>query len=440
MALTKTVDGNALGPEQFAYVGDQSDISTWHLPIDKDHIGSALKMFGHETHVPGEKKSAVARKIAAKGREAGLDTKDFESKYCGGEHADFGGGWIEIFRAGNYGEKGNYTEGDLDRIVANYDPAAHEAPACIGHPEANLPAYGWVQALKRDGNLLKAKFSDVDPAFEAMVVARRFPKRSAAFYLNADGRAEGLRHVGFLGAQPPEVKGLANIKFSDGGRSFAEIDQEDTVAEKSVKDQIKEFFTEMFGQRAEPAVKTFTEDDVKRIAAEAFGTANATAQQEVTALKTQLATLQAKFSERESSIANTETRQRATDAMNKLKAAGKWVPAFDAMGMGLVFDELAKITATVEFGEAGTDGKKPQITPLAALVVFLEGLPKIVPGGTVFTGHSAGGRTSSSDPLTAAAKARQVERKITFGEALAQVASEHPELTAYPGGARAGAA
>jgi hypothetical protein len=50
--LTKTVDNKPLTADQFAYVGDPKDISTWHLPIDKDHIESALKMFGHEKHVP----------------------------------------------------------------------------------------------------------------------------------------------------------------------------------------------------------------------------------------------------------------------------------------------------------------------------------------------------------------------------------------------------
>ena len=37
--------------------------------------------------------------------------------------------WIEIFRAGDYGEKGNFTPTVLDAIVSKYDPSFHEAPA-----------------------------------------------------------------------------------------------------------------------------------------------------------------------------------------------------------------------------------------------------------------------------------------------------------------------
>jgi hypothetical protein len=38
------------------------------------------------------------------------------------------GQWMEVFRAGDYGAKGKFSAADLDKIVANYDPAKHEAP------------------------------------------------------------------------------------------------------------------------------------------------------------------------------------------------------------------------------------------------------------------------------------------------------------------------
>lgn len=71
--LTKIVDGKPLPKEKFAYVGDESDISTWHLPIDDDHVESAVKMFAHEAHVPEGEKAAVARKTAAKAKKKGVD-------------------------------------------------------------------------------------------------------------------------------------------------------------------------------------------------------------------------------------------------------------------------------------------------------------------------------------------------------------------------------
>jgi hypothetical protein len=358
--------------------------------------------------------------------------------------ADFGNGWVEIFRTGSYGDKGTFSQEDLDRVIANYDPEGsegHEAPACVGHPKDNLPAYGWASRLMRNGNTLLAKFKEVDPAFEAAVKAGRYKKRSAAFYLDDKGRITNLRHVAFLGAQPPEVKGLKNLNFDDGDRRFTAVDfgEEETVDDKKpVKDQIKEFFAEMFGAPAQP--KTFSEDDVKRIAAEAVTAATKPLQDQVSALQTDLTAQTAKFSERESRAALTETQQRALDAINGLKSKGRWVPAFDKAGLPLVFDELAKVTTTIEFGEAGQDGKKPQVAPLQVFTSFMESLPKIVPSGAVFSGASQAPTSVNpkDDPLTAAARARQKEKNITFSEALDQVVTERPELV-NAGSAAAGA-
>ena len=123
--------------------------------------------------------------------------------------------WVEIFRAGKHtdslGRTREFTAADLDRMVAGYDPAKHEAPAVVGHPKDNGPAYGWVEGMKRAGGLLLAKFKQVAPEFEEMVRDGRFKKRSVSLY--PDGT---LRHVGFLGAQPPAVKGLKDVSFAAG--------------------------------------------------------------------------------------------------------------------------------------------------------------------------------------------------------------------------------
>ena len=126
--------------------------------------------------------------------------------------------WIEVFQGGPQRDSSGKThDGDalIDKAVSTFDAAYHEPPAVIGHPKTDDPAFGLVSAVKaetRDGKkVLMARFRDVLPEFEDMVKTGRFPKRSAAFY--ADGR---LRHVGFLGAMPPAVKGLQNIRFASG--------------------------------------------------------------------------------------------------------------------------------------------------------------------------------------------------------------------------------
>jgi len=133
--------------------------------------------------------------------------------------ADFKGlsDWIEIFRGGKQVDsEGREHDGDtvIDRAVETFNTEKHEPSVVIGHPKDNAPAFAWVEdlktAVKGGVKVLLAKLKQVVPEFEEMVKQGLFKKRSASFY--PDGR---LRHVGFLGAAPPAVKGLADIKFGE---------------------------------------------------------------------------------------------------------------------------------------------------------------------------------------------------------------------------------
>ena len=158
---------------------------------------------------------------------------------------DFAGfdDWVEIFKGGKQVDSsGREHDGDslVDTAVSRFNAAEHEPPIVVGHPATDAPAYGWVHALRKiakDGrNVLEAKFTQVHEGFSDMVRDGRFKKRSAAFY--PDG---SLRHVGWLGAQPPAVKGLGNVAFSDGEAvtfEFSSPSQEerDKMPEKSFMD------------------------------------------------------------------------------------------------------------------------------------------------------------------------------------------------------------
>lgn len=160
--------------------------------------------------------------------------------------------WIEVFRAGTHtamnGTTKTWTLEDLDHAVAAYDPAQHEAPLVVGHPKDNDPAYGWVEAAKREGDRLLVKSKQVDPAFQEMVKAGRFKKRSISFY--ADGT---IRHIGFLGAQPPAVKGLKDCHFAQGdeGLTYEEATQGKL---RQVLETIREAIVLAFEE--EPAAET----------------------------------------------------------------------------------------------------------------------------------------------------------------------------------------
>ena len=121
---------------------------------------------------------------------------------------------FEILKTGKFtssnGVEKEFNLSDLEKIAADYNPSVSEAPIVIGHPKTNDPAYGWIDSLKVSGDKLIASAKQIVPEFLESLKNGLFKKRSVS--LTPDGY---LRHVGFLGAELPAVKGLADISFSD---------------------------------------------------------------------------------------------------------------------------------------------------------------------------------------------------------------------------------
>lgn len=140
---------------------------------------------------------------------------------------------IEIFKAGKHkdanGQVVEITKDDLVNISKEYDIKQHEAPVVIGHPQADAPAYAWVENLYTKDDSLYANFSQIDPEFKNLVNEGRYKKISASFYKPktmtnpSPNKHWYLRHVGFLGATPPAIKGLKQVSFSDGSAAFCDF-------------------------------------------------------------------------------------------------------------------------------------------------------------------------------------------------------------------------
>jgi cation transport regulator ChaB len=345
------------------------------LPEQGQEIWMAAFNSASEQYQGDEEKCFATAWAAVQNKFEKNDAGEWAPKKEGSSHADSTLPWIQVFRTGRHtdsaGVEKEWKEEDLEKIVSSYKPSDHEAPVVIGHPKDNAPAWGWVEGLKRDGQFLYAKFKDLVPEFVEMVKKGLFKKRSIAIYPDLT-----LRHIGFLGALPPAVKGLADIKFEENAVT---IEYGDEIKKKGgtkmgLRDILKSIFTKAIDDIPEDQLqvvspRTFTEAEVKereRLAMEKAGK---------------------DFSEKEKGIKDREAAVAAQEKEAKKKSlsdfcegllkAGKLTPAMSKQGMGMVsfLEAAAGIPAEVEFEEGG---QKKKQTALEFAKSFLEGLPKIV--------------------------------------------------------------
>ena len=303
--------------------------------------------------------------------------------------------WIEIFRAGDYGDRGDWPVESLRKVVRNFAPETWRPPAVLGHPEHDSPAFGWVRQLKEEGGRLLARFQDVHPALEALVSEGRYPNRSAAFYLNPQGNGPVLRHVGFLGAQPPEVKGLAAVGF--GEEAFVAFEPPSAASGPALRDpmrrtlstMMREFLAERFGGSNPPV---FTEQQVQERVAKAVGPL----EQKIAQLAAEFRQERQQTAERGRDLDARQNRSRVAAFIERQRAANRWVPAFDRAGLPHLLDHLAAFEGVIEFTEGE---RKREVRPYELLVNFLEQIPAMVPTRELAkAARKAGRRIAFTEP------------------------------------------
>ena len=332
-----------------------------------------------------------------------------------------------IFKTGIHrdseGRERTWTGADLDHIVASYDPALHEAPVVIGHPRENAPAYGWVKGLSREGGILFAD-ADLVPEFDEMVRKGLFKKRSISLY--EDGT---LRHIGFLGAVPPAIKGLPDIRFGEGEATTIEIITPDRDSKNEQGGRTMKFVEwirqlagkegvtlEDFPGERQVEVKVKVEEERKRLERE-FAEAGKAREDNLRAREEKMAAR-----EREARKAG------ITAFCEALAKEGKLTPAMMKVGMGMTnfLESIAAIETPIEFGEA--DGKSKQ-TPLEFMQAFLKGLPKAIEFGEVATPDKdpgGGGDKEKRDRLIGTYM--EQHPGAAYREAVLSVSKDNPEL------------
>ena len=331
---------------------------------------------------------------------------------------------IEIFRAGRHtddaGVAHHFSEADLDGMAASYSPALREAPLTVGHPKDNLPAYGWVKAVTRVAGALAITPHQVEPQFAEMVQAGRFKKRSASFYPphapnNPTPGKWYLRHVAFLGAQPPAIAGLKDIQFSEddagGAVSFSEsvsaepvITQEPDDMPKTLQEQLDEVNAQLAAEKT---------------AREKAETEAATHKKTATDAQAQAAS----FAEK----ARTDRTAGFVSFAQSQVQAGRLLPKDKDMAVATL-DALAD-AQPVEFAEGqGSDAVTRKVSPAQWLQDLIANAAPAVSFGEFAPGDGAktqpGAAKGKSDAeIDKAAKAYMRQHKVDYAEALSAVTS-----------------
>lgn len=136
---------------------------------------------------------------------------------------------FQIFKAGTHTSMGGvthtYTESDLALMAACYSPRLKQAPLVLGHPTNDQPTFGEVDGLFAKDGALYAQ-SAVSAQLVDLVRSRKYTTVSASFFppSHPNNPAPGayyLKHVGFLGAHPPAVKGMSPPAFSESSGCVA---------------------------------------------------------------------------------------------------------------------------------------------------------------------------------------------------------------------------
>lgn len=355
---------------------------------------------------------------------------------------------IEIFRAGthtdSHGATLSFSEGDLAATARAYDPAVSEAPIVVGHPKADAPAYGWISSLSAEGGRLFATPDQVDPSFAEMVRAGRYKKLSASLYspsspANPRPGTWYLRHVGFLGAQPPAIKGLAPVNFAAGdeeGTVTVEFSEEMSFISRLVGllRGVRDYITERDGaDKAEAALPSRTLDSLQEGAAIAMTNPEPVSEtsyseeepmdkNEMNEREAELARREQELARREAEFAERGRRAEAETFIGTAVTEGRLTPA---QSTGLA-DFMASLPAEGVFEFAEGDGKK-RTSPAAFMKEFISRLPKQVD----FSEKSAPSDADDPDeldPREAAARAVAFQERrraagivVTTTEAMAAV-------------------
>lgn len=363
---------------------------------------------------------------------------------------------VEVFRPGRFtpmqGAPITFSAADLAALAAAYDAEAAPAPAVVGHPRIDAPAYAWARAFAFDETRqrLTATLGDVAPEFAEAVAAGRYRKISLALFAPdaPNNPRPGVwypKHIGFLGAAAPAVSGLKPVAFAadDGALTFEFADADALKDVAGLFRNLREWMIEKFGvETADRVAPGWTigwiDDAAEREAREApLATPGfAAPRKERPMTRTPPADApadeaarqrEAAFAEREAALDARERAARHDDHVafaEKLIGEGRFLPVLKDRLVGLL-DGLAPVGGArfeVSFAEGGATKTEDAGATLRAI---LAALPPVVSFGAIEPGKAPGDGVAefampsgmSADPASAELHARALAWQAAHPEA-----------------------
>jgi hypothetical protein len=372
---------------------------------------------------------------------------------------------LEIFRPGTFvaenGQTYTFSEADVKASVAAYKADVFKAPLVVGHPKTDDPAYGWVAGLNfsEDSKKVLADPDQVDAEFAELVNDGRYPKISASFYppehpSNPVPGVYYLRHVGFLGAQAPAVKGLKTASFADEQGDvitidFSEGEQESRWALARLARNLRDWMIEKFdletADRVVPDWVAASAEDAER-AGRKLHTSFSEPEDKTVATpedknktadfaerENQLKTREQELAAREKQIADADAKRKREEVasfVEGLVKEGKVLPAEKTQVVSLLASlpddktiSFAEGEATVEKNPA--DVLRGLLEKLPARVDFSErGAPENSDSGVANFAAPAGYAVDSSqNELHAKINAYAKQHNVTYAQAAQAVGS-----------------
>jgi DNA-binding transcriptional MerR regulator len=290
---------------------------------------------------------------------------------------------VAILKKGKHllgsGKELDIADKELDDIVSSYDPKVHEAPVTKGHFD-NEDAKAWIAQLKRVGQYVIAKLSQIKEDFEKEVKEGRWKKRSVGLKWNEVKKRYELHHVAFLGAETPAVKGMPDPAFSAAftegidGEEFTWF-QYDVTETNDITPftSTAKITTDKSGDTdmTEQDVKKLIEDERKKFEAE-FSEKLQTAEKQAAELKSQLDKKDAELKKKDVELAEHAQAQRRTEFASFFEERvkeGRAIPVWKDSGIIAFMESLASEADTVNLSEGKTE------TRLEWFKKFLTGLP-----------------------------------------------------------------